>query len=195
MADFGRGNRAVAAAAQEMGFDEFMQYDPSGGGSGGAFFKWRNANEGQADIWLHTKRPCVAFPNHNWPRMVEVKDKDTGVKEMRVFSDRWGCLERKVVIENQYFRDKSTGERKYSPELCPQCLLVEYCFQQIFSQNWKATQPVFKFEGSRRDEYLVLTAGGICGWFTDKRFVEYPGWSASARWRVSGATSSGSRSS
>src|SRR5512142_2637497 len=175
MSDFGRGSRAIAGAAESMSFDEFMQYDPSGGGGGGGFFKWRDQNRGQADIWLHTKLPCIAFPNHNWPRIVEVKDKDTGVKEQRVFSDRWGCLERKVVIENQYFRDKNTGARKYEPELCPLCLFVEFCFQQVFSGKWDPTKAILKFDGSRRDECLVLSAGGICGWFTDKRFEQFPG--------------------
>lgn len=164
----------MATAAKEMSFDEFEKYDPNAGGSKGGFFKWRDQNGGSAIVWLHSKRACFEFPNHNWPRIVEVRDKETNEKEQRVFSDRWGCLERQTVIESQYFRDKHTDVRKHPPELCPVCLLAEYCYQQIVGGAWNATKPVFKFEGSRRDEDVVLTAGGICRYFTDKRFEREP---------------------
>ena len=163
--DHGSSN---ASMARNLGFDDFMAYDPKGGGGGGFLSGWKNNEEGKGGlgmvtVFLHKVMWATAFWLHNWPRLVEVEDKETKDKVMHVWGGRWGCHEREVINKKQNFRDKRTHEREYPPEVCPICRIVDHLATQYLNGKIKLTQPVFQFDGDDPAESITLTVGGLFG--------------------------------
>jgi hypothetical protein len=143
-----------------LSLDQWMDYSPRSGG--GAYLKsWKD--DGELLAWLHPEAGVVPFFNHPVPRVHEI-EKD-GEKELKIWSDRWGCHENEEVLKRQNFRRKD-GIREMPPVFCPGCLLIEWVYQKILEGRVNWLQPLFRWDAG--GEELVVVAGGMYNAFRSK---------------------------
>ena len=154
--------RAVAAPSG-LDLDGFLGHKTSG--SGGSFLKnWKK--DGSITVAIHRTAPIYPLWSHGWHEGVEVEDKD-GEKAVKVFSRRFVCHERELILKKQRFRDPK-GEREYPPELCPACLLDECVYQMVERGDLSWLDPVFEFKGDDPEYDITVYAGGMTGMFQSK---------------------------
>lgn len=164
-------NDAKKTQANTMDFETFMTYEGAKGGGGGFLSGWKKNEKGpngtgSVTVFLHTVSWAVAFWLHNWPRLVELEDKETKEKVLKIYGQRWGCHEREVMCQKQHFRDKVTHRREYPPEVCPICTVVDTIGALYLTGKIGLTTPVFHFEGTT--ESVTLTVGGLFGRYGSK---------------------------
>jgi hypothetical protein len=142
-----------------MSLAGFLGHKTSGG-SGEYLRAWRK--EGEIKIWLHTKAGFHALWNHNWPRVVAVKDKQNGGEKMMVFSQRFVCHDPETITRKARFKEDD-GRREHPPLLCPMCLMLDWISGEIAAGRLDWTKPLFRFEGDDDEHTQVLHAGGMVG--------------------------------
>lgn len=148
-----------------LNVDGFLNHKTSSGGS--TVLNWRE--DGAAVIWLHQKSQIYPVYGHTWYERVEVEDRENnGQKKNLVFRRRFNCHERELINRKQNFRDKSTGEREYPPELCPMDFFLEKVHAAILDKQLGWTEPLFSFESDDPDKCVTLTSGGLIGAFRMK---------------------------
>lgn len=162
----------MSRGAQRFGSTKSFAKHRAGGG-GRFLSKWKE--KGSIDVWFHTKEMPIAVWRHQFPTMVVRKDRDTKDEVTHVWSKDYVCHEDHDVLEDQYKRDRDTGERKSPPERCAICKLAEWCYQQarLFEETrddkrpkgLSAVTPLFRFEGDDPKETTTLHIGGICNLF------------------------------
>ena len=137
--------------------DDFLSHRTGGGGS--SYMKsWKKRVPPQIDIWLHTKRLPVSIPQHNFPIIREMEDRDTGAKKFNVWSNSYNCHEAEATVKDQY-KYNDDGTRRAPATKCPLCRLIDAVRRQTDEGILGFTQPIFKFEGS--DDLKVIHAGGL----------------------------------
>ena len=150
------------AEVRGLGLDEFLGHSTRGGGSGAFLKNWKK--DGEIEVWLHRTAPVYPLWAHGWHEVVEVEDRDSGEKVMKVFNRRFVCHERELVLKKQRFRE-ADGTREYPPEVCPACLLIEHVYQAIQNNKMDWTDTVFSFQGDDDQFNIEVLAGGLCGFF------------------------------
>lgn len=157
---------------QGMTFEEFMGH---GKRASNQYLKdWKKNkgnNQGEALVWLHSDTPFAAVNRHNFRRIAEVKDKESGrVTGHDIWSENFVCFEPAKVVDEIHFRDKATGARSTPPTICPFCLMDEFVWQLIKQKKIDWKMPMFKFEApGRTPEYVY--AGGMVGLFGAKKLT------------------------
>jgi hypothetical protein len=139
--------------------------------------KWKKREPPVLDAWLAGR--LVSFYQHSLPEIVSWKKEDVSFE--RVFSRQYNCHETDTVSNHQNKRDKATGLREVPPEVCPDCLLVEWARERIFRGAWggdlkegadrvsrSAFEPIFVHEAANDDHPTVTRAAEFCGLIGDK---------------------------
>lgn len=148
-----------------MSLNAFLGHRTSGG-SGEFLEPWRD--KGSVKIWLHTKAGFHALWNHNWPRVITVKNKQSGEDELRVVSSRFVCHDPETVTRKARYKDDD-GRREHSPIRCPICFMLDWISAEVAAGRLDWCAPVFRFEGDGDEERNVtLHAGGMIGLYGKK---------------------------
>ncbi len=165
-----------AKALESM--DDFTNHSGSSSGGSGVL-SWREEDEGQLDIVLHTKAPIYALWSSSWYYVD--KDRETG--KDKVFYTRINSMEDDKVLSKQRFRardDKEAEEfkhrypwqtkeqakgfvgiRQHPPVLCPMSLTIEWVREQCEIGDIGIADKIFEFEGD--EDSIVIHAGCFCG--------------------------------
>lgn len=176
-------------ATEYDSMDAWLKSSPGKGSSGGKIAKWKE--DGQLDVWLHTKRLPMTIWRHSFPTTVVMEDKETKEKVAHIWSKKYTCHESEDVLDAMWFRDRDTGERKNPPKRCGLCKFNEWLWQQVKlwmdthewdeeKKAWKETKKgggkgidpcrtAFKFVSeAKEEENITLHVAGICGIFGKK---------------------------
>lgn len=161
-----------------MNVDEFLRHTTKGGGGSFLSSDWKD--DGEITIWLHRKHRFHAVWFHNWYRVIEVKDRDSGKQIRKVVSVRWNCRDHHPdqkngdkLLRKARFRD-DTGAREHAPVLCPFCKFEDWLAVEITAGRIGFVEQAFRFspDESRPDEKsLVMHAGGIVGFYNEKNMT------------------------
>jgi hypothetical protein len=148
-----------------MSLNAFLGHRTSGG-SGEFLEPWRD--KGSVRIWLHTKAGFHALWNHNWPRVVTVKDRQTKEDKLIVVSSRFVCHDPETVTRKARFKDDD-GRREHSPVRCPICFMLDWISAEVAAGRLDWCTPIFQFNGEGDEERnITLHAGGMIGLFGKK---------------------------
>lgn len=111
-------------------------------------------------VWLHTKVGIETVWRHNWPKVVSRKDKLTGDTTNEIWGGLFKCSETDETLKRQNLRFPN-GERKYPPQSCPMCKMLEVIRTKVQSKEIGVADPVFKFPHQDLMKERVLYAGSI----------------------------------
>lgn len=151
----------------------FLNHKSNSGGSGsrGAHLdRWTKRDYAQdedgphVDTFLHTKSRIIAMWRHPFPRVVEVKDKDTGEKTLQVWSGTFVSHDHESVLLKQHYLDKA-GNREQPPVLCPMGRMIEAIRVAVRDGKLGWLDPVFEFRGDDPRRTQVLRAAGVYNGF------------------------------
>jgi hypothetical protein len=138
---------------------------------GGAFLKnWKE--RGHFEHFLHMRHIPTVVWSHQWPTLVVREDKQTKEAVTHVWSKQYNCPETEQVLKKQYFRDRDTQRRKFPPEHCGMCRLLDWVYMQIVSGNLSLEVPIFRVAGSVEKERTTITAAGFCGQLKEDKLSE-----------------------
>ncbi len=168
-----------AKALESM--DDFTKHSGSSSGGSGVL-SWRDDDQGQVDVVLHTKAPIYALWSSGWYAIV--KDREDPEKDKFIYT-RFNSMEDEKILRNQRFRarnDKEAeqyrhrypwhlrgteppayiGSRQYPPVICPLSLLIEWVREQCeTSEEMGITDKIFEYDDG--EEGVVIHAGCFCG--------------------------------
>lgn len=141
-----------------MTLDEFLGHKTSDVGES-VYLRWNKRQPPQVDVWLHTRAGIRSLWQHNFPRIVDLKDEATGATHQEVWGGSFNCWEHESVLRRQYFRDQDG--RKFPPEICPFCRMIEAIRRMVETGKLSWIAPIFKFEVGNPKYDQVVHAGGI----------------------------------
>jgi len=143
--------------------EEFLSHRASE--KSGDFLKWRE--DGEVDVWLHTKVMPIALWQHRIPTVVVLDDRDSGEQVTRVWSRPYNCPEDEGILKKQY-RTDDTGRRKFPPRTCPVCKLLNWLEVAVQERVIGWTQPFLQFEADDPEESIIIHAGGAYGSYREE---------------------------
>jgi hypothetical protein len=146
-------------ARPSMGLDEYLTHRTRDGYGDIAYGdKWRKRMPPIMNVVLHMHGQIAALWRHNWPRLFERTDRDTGEKTVVVWGGNWTCWSPENELRSQSSRD-ANGDMEVPFTICPFCRFTDALYHAVYTSktiDWLA--PVFKFEGDVPADTRVLHA-------------------------------------
>lgn len=148
---------------EALGLEEFLGYKTSGGKS--SFLKkWTTSKEHTLNMVLFPRDSIYPLWRHPFPRIVTLEKEKT----REVWGGNYVCWEDpSPTLIKQYQRDDD-GMRKYPPQRCGACKMIEWIHQEIAAERIAWTDEIFRFEGDDSDKTRIMHAGGMTGAFGSK---------------------------
>lgn len=152
-----------------LAMDEFLDHEARDGFSGERLGDWKKKGDGSVTLWLSVAAGVIAYPSwsHNFKRLAEFEDRETGDKRVVVYNAKFVCHEDEGILRSQHKRDDD-GNRLKPPNVCPYCILSEFLRRAIREEKISWVEPVFQFDPGDPDKVVELRAGGICNLFGKK---------------------------
>lgn len=146
----------------DLDIEGFLGHDPSGGGfERGKFLRgWKKRNPPEVNIWLHTRVMFTALWQHNLPRLVVRKDKDSGEEKAEIWGNSWVCWEDEAVLSNRK-RDYHSGEREEPFRICPVCKMIEWVRTAVRQGSLSGADPIFRYVTPDESDERIIHAAGI----------------------------------
>lgn len=118
-----------------MGLDAFLTHTTRDEGARVYGAKWKKRVPPVLNAVLHQHGRIQALWRHNWPRIWERKDRDTGDVTREVWGGNWNCFEEEEVLKARKERDERTGRMIKPFAACPICLLGDRIYQLVYVEK------------------------------------------------------------
>lgn len=144
-----------------MGLSDFLGSNPGGGGRRGNFLSWKDS--GSVVIWLHTQAKIGYAYTHQFMVEDEYEDRETGKMKAVLRFPRFVSTEPLQVLQEQYFRDKTTDRMKLMPNHDPFLLLREWLRVQVRAGTIAPDTVVFEWFDPKNNQIIRWHAGDLSG--------------------------------